>query len=86
MARYVDDCAAYGNLYLLYLVEHQQTQMSVKTVHIQGLIEVGSGLEHMILLWCGQEGIKVCTESVVADVAEVVLRPCDVLDVETARL
>ena len=30
--------------------------------------------------------VKVCTESVVADVAEVVLRPCDVLDVETARL
>ena len=30
--------------------------------------------------------VKVCTESVVADVAEVVLRPCDVLDVETTRL
>ena len=58
----------------------------VKTIHIQRLIEGGTGLEHMILLRCGQEGIQVCTESVVADVAEVVLRPCDVLDVETARL
>ena len=82
----VDDGTAHGNLYLLYLVEHQQSQMPVETVHVQSLIEGGSGLEHMILLWCGQEGIKVCTESVVADVAEVVLRPCDILDVETARL
>ena len=56
--------------------------MPVETVHIQSLIEGGSGLEHMILLRYGQEGIKVCTESIVADVAEVVLRPCDVLDVD----
>ena len=51
----------------------------VETIHIQSLIEGGSRLEHMNLLRCGQEGIKVCTESMVADVAEVVLRPCDVL-------
>ena len=85
-ARDVDNGTAHGNLYLFYLVEHQQSQMPVETIHVQSLIEGGSGLEHMILLRCGQEGIKVCTESVVADVAEVVLRPCDVLDVETARL
>ena len=85
-ARDVDDGTAHGNLYLFYLVEHQQSQMPVETIHVQSLIERGSRLEHMILLRCGQEGIEVCTESVVADVAEVVLRPCDVLDVETARL
>ena len=85
-ARYVDNGTTDGYLNLLNLVEHQQSQMPVETVHVQSLIEGGSGLEHMILLWCGQEGIKVCTESVVADVAEVVLRPRDILDVETARL
>ena len=85
-ARDIDNGTAHGNLYLFYLVEHQQSQMPVETVHVQSLVEGGSRLEHMILLWCGQEGIKVCTESVVADVAEVVLRPCDILDVETARL
>ena len=60
--------------------------MPVETVHVQSLIEGCSGLEYMIFFRCSQEGIKVCTESVVADVAEVVLRPCDVLDVETAQL
>jgi hypothetical protein len=58
----------------------------VETIHVQSLIEGGSGLEHMILLRYGQEWIKISTKSVIADVAEVVLRPCDVLDVETARL
>jgi hypothetical protein len=34
-------------------------QMPVETIHVQSLIERGSGLEHMILLRCGQEGIEV---------------------------
>ena len=33
-----------------HVVEHQQSQMPVKTVHVQSLIEGCSGLEHMILL------------------------------------
>ena len=86
MTRYVDDGATDGYLNLFNFVEHQQPQMSVKAVHAQGLIERGTRFENMILLRCCQKWIKVCAESVIADVAKIVLRPCCILNEKSARL
>ena len=41
-ARYVDNGTTDGYLNLLNLVEHQQPQMPVESIHVQGLIERGS--------------------------------------------
>ena len=85
-ARYVDNGTTDGYLNLLNLVEHQQTKMSVEAIHVQGLIESGSWFENMIFLRCCQKRIKISTESVIADVAEIILRTCDILNVESTRL
>ena len=55
--------------------------MPVETVHVQGLVERGTGLENMVLLWCSQKRIEVCAESVIADVTKIVLRSCRILNV-----
>ena len=85
-ARYVDNGTTDGYLNLLNLVEHQQAKMPVEAIHVQGLIESGSWFENMILLRCCQKRIKISTKSVIADVAEIVLHTCDILNVESTRL
>ncbi len=60
--------------------------MPVETVHVQSLIEFGSGLEYVIFLGYSEERIKVCTESIISDVADVIFRSFNVLNVETALL
>ena len=85
-ARYVDNGTTDGYLNLLNLVEHQQAKMPVEAIHVQGLIESGSRFENMILLRCCQKRIKISTKSVIADVAEIILRTCDILNVESTRL
>ena len=85
-ARYVDNGPTDGYLYLLNLVEHQQAKMPVEAIHVQGLIESSSWFENMIFLRCCQKRIKISTESVIADVAEIILRTCDILNVESTRL
>ena len=85
-ARYVDNGTTDGYLNLLNLVEHQQTKMSVEAIHVQGLIESGFWFEDMIFLRCCQKRIKISTKSVIADMTEIVLRTCDILNVESTRL
>ena len=80
MAHYVDDGATDGYFNLFDLVEHQQPQMSVKAIHVQGLIERGTRFEDMVHFWRGQKWIKVCAESVIANVTKIVLRPCCILN------
>ena len=82
-ARYVDNGTTDGYLNLLNLVEHQQTKMSVEAIHVQGLIESGPRFEHVILLRRCQKRIKISTKSVIADVAEIVLCTCNILNVES---
>jgi len=76
----IHDSTSYRHLYLLYLVEHQQTKVSVETVHIQGIVKSGTAFEYMGFLWHCQKWIQICTESVIPDVFEVVFDPCFVLD------
>ena len=85
-ARYVDNGTTDGYLNLLNLVEHQQAKMPVEAIHVQGLIESGSRFENMILLRCCQKRIEISTKSVIADVSEIILRTCDILNVESTRL
>ena len=86
MARYVDNGTTDGYLNLLNLVEHQQAKMPVEAIHVQGLIERGFWFENMILLRCCQKRIEISTKSVITDVAEIVLRTCHILNVESTRL
>ena len=79
-ARYVDDGTTDGNLYLLYLVEHQQSQMPVETVHIQCLVERGTGFENMVLLRGNQKRIEISAESIISDMTKIVLCSCCILD------
>ena len=51
----IDDSTADSNLYLLNLIEHQQSQMSIEAIHIQCLAESRARFEHMILLGCRQQ-------------------------------
>ena len=85
-ARYVDNGTTDGYLNLLNLVEHQQAKMPVEAIHVQGLIERGSWFENMIFLRCCQKRIEISTKSVITDVTEIVLRTCDILNVESTRL
>ena len=85
-ARDVDNSTADGYLNLLDLVEHQQSQMPVETVHVQRLIKRCTSFEYMILFRDGQKRKEISTESVIADVAEIVLRSCHVLYMETTGL
>ena len=85
-ARYVDNGTTDGYLNLLNLVEHQQAKMPVEAIHVQGLIERGSWFENMIFLRCCQKRIEISTKSVITDVAEIVLRTCHILNVESTRL
>ena len=85
-ARYVDNGPTDGYLYLLNLVEHQQAKMPVEAIHVQGLIESSSWFENMIFLWCGQKRIEVSTESVIANVTEIVLCSCYIRNLQTTRL
>ena len=85
-ARYVDYGTSDGYLNLLNLVEHQQAKMPVEAIHVQGLIESGSWFENMILLRSCQKRVKISTKSVIADVAEIVLRTCNTLNVKATRL
>jgi len=72
-ACYVNNGTTDSYLYLLNLIEHQQSQMSIKAVHVQGLIERGTRLENMIFLRCCQKRIKISAESVIADMAKIIL-------------
>ena len=85
-ARDVDNGTTDGNLYLFNLIEHQQSQMPVKAVHVQGLIERGTGFEYVALLRCGQKGIEISAEPVLADVTEIVLCSCCILNEKTTGL
>ena len=85
-ARYVNNGTTDGYLNLLNLVEHQQTKMSVETIHVQGLIELGSWFENMILLRCCQKRIKICTKSVIANVTKIAFRSCRILNEQSTRL
>ena len=60
--------------------------MSVKAVHVQGLIERGTGFEYVALLRCGQKGIEISAEPVIADVTEIVLCSCCILNEKTTGL
>ena len=85
-ARYVDNGTTDGYLNLLNLIEHQQAKMPVEAIHVQGMIESSSWFENMIFLRCCQKRIEISTKSVIADVAEIVLRTCHILNVESTRL
>ena len=51
-ARNVHNSTSDGHLNFLYLIEHQQTQMSIKAIHCQCLIKRGIAFENMVFFGC----------------------------------